>query len=1623
MSFMKKKWLLIGGIVAAFSCLLASCSNTSGGGGDKRPTPHYLLNGDYFDSDEVFDYYELDNDEFAVSLKSSIKEDYMGSGNPQTITIPRVHPTEVDNEGEPKKVTGIWHNAFYKNKAANIVFEEPSNIKTIDFEAFLYSRIETITIPYTVNLIGDGAFYACSSLTKVTFENSNEKSKGSATECECTENCVVDDDDDEEEYITSTLQVIPSLCFFKCNALVDLSLPSSIVEIKEEAFNGCSALSSPLFFKNIEIIRSRAFQGCTSLLNVYISKSLFNDANNIGIEPHAFNYCDPENLKIRFCATQEKITAWENNHQNWGWYCDRDNPAQNKYTYILESGDTFFTPEWQYIVDTRGEVTITKYTGDAPSTNRFISIPNKIDGHTVTRLDVNIFDKSIKQMLKRIYLPTTLRAIENLMFKNDYNLLYVIDDNTACGGDYGKSDANINGRIDLSGITDLEFIGVRAFAGLGGSKLYNNKAAKEYIKTVHLPAKLRAVGGEAFGIFNQRCLPNVDSFIWDYDENDSILETIGTDAFYGLGISEGNTEIRGNSTDYIYNGGTILKRKWHKASTIIFPKTFMHFGITSSDIARYKQGSYPFYFDQKSETPTKDARPAHAFIGSSLLGKVVFKGSTDPTETYDLIIPLQTFVYNESLHTIIFEERYGHSITFHTQIGKSNKNGTGDNNFSDYAQESIGGNSGREKNDFRGEPFLQTLIIPNKHTKIRLQSYAFHANSRGVLYFTGDFDESDPNSCNVYGDALCYNWKNEGFEDGPLTKALDWKKIGDEKFYNSKNNKRYYGYCFADDASTQSARKDLNTFNIDQEMPYYTNIHYKDEDAEVGVGNSKELVLDTTNKCAFVCEKDAQNNYVATMSKYLYTIYDSSTGNQASGDIVTTAKIPETVTTNNQSYTVTKIGDSAFSACFCDGQEFSTVKNPGTFDDLTTVIMPNSITSIGEYAFIRAYGIQTIKSYTGNATPEERMPTSLRHIGKNAFLFSGVKKLLRIPYECLFYETENDVHNIASVFANAVDLRTITFDNQAGNDVAYESKYYSVTTYTSAAGDTRTTALYSKAYTGNDYAGETLYNSNRLLLVLNRDYADNKKPSADGTVNTADDGIRFNGAYKDTEFLFGAFKMGCWIKELVFGKATTDGNGNIYTQPLFSPVGKRGNNETLTARYFYLGINAKEYRGNNILYENLTCDLTTIAGEVFSLPNYGLAGCESLLKTELSYKENGVLPEGVFKDITNVNTQYITEGDEGNTPHVLDLRSTGYVEISKDTFKNNSSIQKFIASDVANFVIGESAFDSCANLHTVDLSAVTNNVTISKRAFANTPITSITWPAAPATVTINDDDSVGGAFEDCTSLVNLTLPSTLTKLGSSAFKGCTSLASVTVNGTVGINTIGGSAFSGCTSLNTFEFSKFTSLTTIGGSAFYNAGLVDNNGDVELPSSVITIGGSAFSKSKIKTMTISSTSISLGGSAFANCTSLTHFWFTEEDCAWNSYNGSIFNGCTALVELQLPTGFNMSNSSYTGDTYFIQGDTNINIYVYEIFTVNSNASDGWRRISNEVVPVHYLVQNVQQLLDANVINSDPSVVNGSTQFWTLDANGHAINLGNVVSYDGSTVTFSNGSTLTNNVFVH
>lgn len=1606
-----KKRLFIDSLLLAITLLLVLVTGKDGSNNEKEPkiSPRYLLNGTRVEEDEnsIFDFYDISNNEYAVSLKDSVKTTQGG-----TITIPAMH--------DGKKVTGIWHNAFHNSPATGITFESPNNITVIDFEAFFYSKITSIRIPYSVSAIGDAAFYSCNNLTTVTFINSSQTSSGGGA-CSCDS---APEEEEEEDIKYCSLTKIPSYCFFKCQSLETVNFPTSLLEIGEEAFNGCRSIDSPLFFQRIKTIRSRAFQGCTSLTSVYIPKTLFEDANGDGIEPHAFNFCDTS-LEFVFCGTDEKIDAWLANHPNWGWRVN-SNPSAALAKYEItrrETGDTYFTSDWSYSVDGEGNVTLKSYNGPTPTqaTGYLISIPNTMPGepagNKVRRIDVGVFNAAVKTALKRLYLPTTLWAIENKMFASGYTNLFIIDDNTACTTDNGFNNST-PGRIDLSGLTELEFIGVHSFAR---SNAGLNQKTK--IKSIHLPANLRSIGDEAFGIFQQKTFTKVSEFIWDYNESTSRLETIGADCFYGMGID--SAKVEGN-----------VNWVTHTSTTVVFPKTFKYFGIREDDENRYRnQQTNPFNFqlyNGEAEKATKWERPAHAFIGCSLISTVIFKGDSDSSKTTDLLIPLQTFVYNESLHTIIFEERAGHYITFHTQQQENGKH--------DYGQECIGGNAGRGGNDFRGEPFLQTIILPNKQTKLRFQKFAFHGNSRAAMYFSG------AENTNIFSDKKDGVWKNLSFDNDntDMTRAPQWKTIGNEEYTSSVNGdgKGYFGYCFFPNAKNGSAYSNAdsyNSFSLNQEIPTYYNVHYSDTiplysgsvDVEVGGGSGcKELVIDNKvvageqisypSYCAYVCETDttrsAGHQNIATMSKYLYDIKESDRDVSIRRNQLkkTTARVLSSVTVNETNYEVVKIGDSAFSAAFCDSVNDGTLEDVGTFDDLKYVELPDSIEYIGEYAFIRCYGVEKISAYTSGsaAAANYEMPSSLRFIGKNAFLFSGIKEVLKIPEDCRFYENENETTRITSVFANCLSLRKITFttSNDRSTSTTY-TDYYETTTYTSASSATYTSALYSTNNAG------VAKNKNKLLVVLNRDAADVNKASADhsstseGTVSG--DGIKFNGALKSGEFLFGAYKMGMWIKELKYqAGSSTDG-----AQPLFSPVGKRSNH-TLEPIYFYLYTNHPATAS----YESLSSDLDTIEGSVLQMPKYALKGCENLATVKLPNSADGTIPDGLFSDATNAD--FVTGGTEGNVPGVMDLSATGYKSIGKESIKGNTTITKFIAPNVTSFTISDSAFENCRNLATLDLSRVTGTLIISSKAFASTAVNgvNITWPSSPCTIKIEGT----GAFQNCASMTSISLPvNTGTTLGSDTFKGCTSLATVTVDGVASpITKFNSSAFNGCTSLTNFDFSKFTSLTTIGDSAFANTGSLSPTG-VNLPSSVTSLGGSAFNSSKLTSITFNSSSMSIGGLAFQNCTSLQSVIFTNSNCTWsnNGYGQGMFNGCTSLTELQLPIGFNINNSKYSGSgtqekDYFIYGSNSVVIYTHNKLTTSTSISNGWRKINStgsEATLYFYLSNDaITDLQNANVIDSN-GVKNTTTNFWTKDANGHAIPLGTVVSYSGGVVTFSSDYT--------
>lgn len=1629
---MKKKSLLLIGLslsILPFSGLFG-CAKKS-----LRPyQPRYLMAGDLVDTssnpqaDNRFNYYSVDGtDAYAVGLKEAEKS------NTGSITVPETYDHDNNPETEAKAIIGIWRDGFQGSRYSSVTIK--NNITTIDYEAFLDSAIETIVIPSSVSEIGDAAFYSCKRLTKVIFNNSSIDSSASSSACECIEPGMEQQQPVINENITySQLKKIPSFCFFNCSLMRELLLPENLEEISYEAFNGCVALSSSLAFQSLKTIRSRAFQSCSNLKAIYISQSFFNALNNGVIEPHAFNYCN-DDLKFYFAGDSNVVSTWATANSNWGLKSDVNN---SKYDYTLTAGDVVYYDDWIYRVN-GSDVTIVSYIGSTDSNVKFISFPDYLPANKPTQkvveIDNGVFTASFKAQLERVYLPKYLKKINNIMFSG-YDKLKVIDVNTNCYVDEQQIQASqaITPRIILSDLEDLEIIGDYAFLVM---KQY------DVITKVYLPCALRAVGTRVFGsqktsaskVYNKavnngqtpiRIMKSVTDFKWFYDESKARLEVVGHDAFFKIGCPDNvNNLPLEKHYQFIKKDGTHL---YQNLTTLILPKTFKHTGFTQTEA-----NEFGFEYGAEQASGNGNRIPGeHAFSGSPLISKVIIKGSdkdyfnnhlqseADPNVS-DLILGLQTFCANENLRTIIIEERVGRSVLLHTQNGR-------------WSQPCIGWSCGTGQNDFIGDPGLQTLVLPNKKTTLRLQSCAIMSNSRAAIYLTGSQNQnlvgSNGNAAQNLYDVL-KNTNPSGTQVNISAVSL-WRTIGDESFHDAYSGKGYLGYCFATNANTLT-NQFYNTFGLDQKTPLYENVHYKETinenginniEIETGIGNTgRDLVI--SGKFAFITDN---TNHKATLSKYLYDRYDS----RPSGNVKIPAKVQNYA---GDDCVVNVIGESAFSAAFSsDGKWFELNNGVTGHEELTSVSVPDTIERIEEYAFMRAYGVRELNSYnttTDASNGNYVMPSSLNYIGRHAFAFCNIEQFLKIPDNCIFYENTNEYDmttaTVTSAFSNNFSLRRITF----GSTSSSESTNYLTTTYNNG---TCTSALYSKA---------TAKNPNCLLLILNRDKTDETKLAEDFIQVTSggNASYQFNGQYKTNPFLYGAYKMAYWMDSLIVGTPTrkiVNGNETVLEQPLFSGVYERKGN-TAKDSYVYLNTPIRKYELND-------CDLTTVSFGTSSSLNIqagAFRGC-SLTHIRFPRSVGAVLPDNLFASLES-NMIIEVPTDETGTSFadcasgVIDLTYTGYAGIGSGTFQgtNYTKLIAPITSSGNTFTVGSEAFSGCTSMQELDFSNVAGNVVIENSAFTGcTSLTKIDFTGVGGTIEIKESAFSGAkigspgiiwttendaevrigklAFNNCNFTSHtLTLSSKTTLLGESCFSGCTSINTVTADGNLtSVTGIGKTAFYGCSNITSFDFAKFTALTTIGEGSFQNTGSLSSTG-VVIPSTVTTISKDAFRGSQITSVKIDSSAISLGQEAFCSCSNLTSVYFSKPTCSL-SFGSGVFNSCSSLTSIYLPSTFAMGNTlSYS----IVSGDSNVTIYTYiTIKNVGNNADGKWNEYSNQMyAPIVYFAGDSLDLANEN--NGVYTLSDGGASFWTIDNNTIVV-LGHASSIDSSTgtITFDTGYTL-------
>ncbi len=129
--------------------------------------------------------------------------------------------------------------------------------------------------------------------------------------------------------------------------------------------------------------------------------------------------------------------------------------------------------------------------------------------------------------------------------------------------------------------------------------------------------------------------------------------------------------------------------------------------------------------------------------------------------------------------------------------------------------------------------------------------------------------------------------------------------------------------------------------------------------------------------------------------------------------------------------------------------------------------------------------------------------------------------------------------------------------------------------------------------------------------------------------------------------------------------------------------------------------------------------------------------------------------------------------------------------------------------------------------------------------------------------------SIGNyAFYKCSSLSSVTIPNSLTSIGGAAFYFCTSLNYITIPNSVTV--IGDYVFQGCTGLTSVTIGN--SVTTIGKTAFYGCSSLTS---VTIPNSVTSIGQAAFKYCRsLTSVTIGNSVTSIDSYTFGDCLNLT-----------------------------------------------------------------------------------------------------------------------------------------------------
>ena len=321
------------------------------------------------------------------------------------------------------------------------------------------------------------------------------------------------------------------------------------------------------------------------------------------------------------------------------------------------------------------------------------------------------------------------------------------------------------------------------------------------------------------------------------------------------------------------------------------------------------------------------------------------------------------------------------------------------------------------------------------------------------------------------------------------------------------------------------------------------------------------------------------------------------------------------------------------------------------------------------------------------------------------------------------------------------------------------------------------------------------------------------------------------------------------------------------------------------------------------------------AGIVTALYNAGLCANPTYIT-----KEEALL---VTDDDLNPGTSYDTSIFYPQRSNIKSFEGFKY-------FKNVKSIKSYVFYKCSGLTsvtipegvtsIGVEAFGNCSGFTSITIpEGVTS---IGNSAFYNcSKLTSITIPSSVTSIgeyafcsgsKLKTAGPIGGgyniefgwtstiidnAFNNCSSLTSITIPSSVTSIGNGVFYKCSGFTSITIP--EGVTSIGGDAFYKCSNLTSITIPS--SVTSIGYRAFYECSKLTS---VTIPEGVTSIGYRAFESCiGLTSVNIPSSVTRIENSTFENCSSLTSITIPESVTTIGNY---VFSGCSSLVSVTIPS---------------------------------------------------------------------------------------------------------------------